>query len=232
MLQIVKVKKMIEGLLEFIVLDFNSHTDEKETFLYKILNGTVDGTFDFYQQAKSLFTRTPDNPNLLKVIYEYPKDRSGLPVYVIREPGKKEGPFNTVGKIETFIDQNPLYRDNREFNFEIMCFSDNMMESILMSEVLYALLVASYDTLADYFLRIDFSMKELMMENQLMPLPIFIRSIGLGVSSDEFVPGLVDVTLLGKVIFGKVNQIDSFVLGESAKLEGLPGVESEITGSF
>ena len=71
-------------------------------------------------------------------------------------------------------------------------------------------------------------MKELMMENHLMPTPIFIRSIGLELSSEEIAPGLVDTTLLGKIIFGKVNQVDSIALGNPAITDGLPGVESEI----
>lgn len=64
-----------------------------------------------------------------------------------------------------------------------------------------------------------------------MPTPIFIRSIGLDLSSEEIVPGLVDSTLLGNIIFGKVNQEDSFVLGDPTSVGGLPGVESEITGN-
>ena len=232
MIPIVKIKKMIEGLLEYVVQDFKNTPDEKDTFLYKVLNGTVDGNFDFYQQAKKLFTRTENDPKMLRVVYEYPKDRNGLPVYVIREPGKLKGPANSIGKIDTFIDAIPQYRDSRQSEYEIVCFSDNMMESILMSEVMYVLLVASYDTLADQFITIEYSIKELMVSNELMPLPIFIKSIALSVSDDQMVPGLVDSLMLGKILFGKVNQEDSFALGEGNRLPGLPGVDSEIIGSF
>lgn len=212
MLQIVQIKKLLEDLLEYVHQDYANHQDdETQTFLYKVLYGTVDGNYDFYQQAKKLFLRTQENPNNLKVIYEYPKDRSSIPVYVIREPGKIEGPANSIGKIEKFIGDIPQYRDNRQFNFEIMCFSTNMMESILMSEIMYALLLGAYDILASRYLLIDYSMKELMMENNLMPTPIFIRSIGLNLVQDEVVPGTVDSILLGKIIFGEVNQKDSYV---------------------
>lgn len=125
----------------------------------------------------------------------------------------------------------PMYRDTRQYGLEIMCFSVNMNESILMSEILYALLLGSWDTLASQFLKIEFTMKELMMQNNLMPTPIFIRSIGLDLSSEEIVPGLVDTSLLGKIIFGKVNQVDSIALGDPTSIDGLPGVESEITGN-
>lgn len=232
MLQIVKIKKIVEACLEYVQTDFESKTNEKDSFLYKVLGDTQDGSYNFYEQAKNLFLRKETNPNNIKVLLEYPKDRAGLPSYVIREPGKKSGIANSIGKIESFMGGVPMYRDTRQYGLEIMCFSVNMNESILMSEILYALLLGSWDLLASQFLKIEFSMKELMMENHLMPTPIFIRSIGLELSSEEIAPGLVDTTLLGKILFGKVNQVDSIALGDSTATDGLPGVESEIKGSW
>lgn len=232
MLQIVKIKKIVEACLEYVQTDFESKTNEKDSFLYKVLGDTQDGSFNYYEQAKNIFLRKETNPNNIKVALEYPKDKTGLPAYIIREPGKTGGIANSIGKIESFMGGVPMYRDTRQYGLEIMCFSVNMNESILMSEILYALLLGSWDLLASQFLKIEFSMKELMMENHLMPTPIFIRSIGLELSSEEIAPGLVDTTLLGKIIFGKVNQVDSIALGNPAITDGLPGVESEIKGSW
>lgn len=231
MLQIVKIKKIVESCLEYIQVDFESKQDEKDSFLYKILGDTQDGSYNYYEQAKNIFLRKETNPNNIKVVLEYPKDRTGLPCYVIREPGKRGGIANSIGKIEHFMGGVPIYRDTRQYGLEIMCFSINMNESILMSEVLYALLLGSWDVLASQFLKIEFTMKELMMENNLMPTPIFIRSIGLDLSSEEEVPGLVDGSLLGKIIFGKVNQTDSVALGETNAIDGLPGVYADIKGN-
>lgn len=232
MLQIVKIKKIVEACLEYVQTDFESKTNEKDSFLYKVLGDTQDGSFNYYEQAKNIFLRKETNPNNIKVALEYPKDKTGLPAYIIREPGKTGGIANSIGKIESFMGGVPMYRDTRQYGLEIMCFSVNMNESILMSEILYALLLGSWDLLASQFLKIEFSMKELMMENHLMPTPIFIRSIGLELSSEEIAPGLVDTTLLGKILFGKVNQVDSIALGDSTATDGLPGVESEIKGSW
>lgn len=230
MIQIVKIKKIVESCLEYVQTDFESKNNEKDSFLYKVLGDTQDGSYNFYEQAKNLFLRKETNPNNIKVLLEYPKDKTGLPAYIIREPGKTGGIANSIGKIESFMGGVPMYRDTRQYGLEIMCFSVNMNESILMSEILYALLLGSWDTLASQFLKIEFTMKELMMQNNLMPTPIFIRSIGLDLSSEEIVPGLVDTSLLGKIIFGKVNQVDSIALGDPTSIDGLPGVESEIVG--
>ena len=226
MLQIVKIKKIVEACLEYVQTDFESKENEKDSFLYKVLGDTQDGSFNYYEQAKNIFLRKETNPNNIKVVLEYPKDKTGLPAYVIREPGKTGGIANSIGKIESFMGGVPMYRDTRQYGLEIMCFSVNMNESILMSEILYALLLGSWDTLASQ-LPIQ-SVR--FLQNNLMPTPIFIRSIGLDLSSEEIVPGLVDTSLLGKIIFGKVNQVDSIALGDPTSIDGLPGVESEIVG--
>ena len=121
--------------MEYVQTDFESKNNEKDSFLYKVLGDTQDGSYNFYEQAKNLFLRKETNPNNIKVLLEYPKDRAGLPSYVIREPGKKSGIANSIGKIESFMGGVPMYRDTRQYGLEIMCFSVNKNESILMSEI-------------------------------------------------------------------------------------------------
>lgn len=202
MLNIIFVKKLMEGLMEYVYQDLRDKP-EQETFLYKLLKDSKDGNFDFFEQAKSLFSRNQGSPRKIRVLLEYPKDKTSLPAYVIREPGKSKGPANTIGKIDGFYPgtNNYQYSDSRTSNYELMCFSDNMLESIMMSEILYALLVASLESLTTHFDTVEYTMKELMMNNELIPNPIFIRSIGLEVSCTELIPGLVDSELLGKVLF-------------------------------
>lgn len=211
MLNIIFIKKLMDGLVEYVYQDLITKP-EKDTFLYKLLNDSKDGNFDFFIQAKALFSRNQGSPRKLKILLEYPKDKTSLPAYVIREPGKTKGPANNIGKIEGFYPgtDNYRYSDSRLSSYEIMCFSENMLESIMMSEILYALLVASTESLTQRFDTIEYTMKELMMNSELIPTPIFIRSIGLEVSCIELIPGLVDTELLGKVIFDYPGMIDSY----------------------
>lgn len=230
MLQIIEIKKLVVGLLEYVRLDFEKYKDdETKTFLYKVLGEIKDGRFDFFEQSKSLFSRDINSPRGLRVLLEFPKDKSPLPCYVIREPGKREGPANSIGKITgSFYENGAMqYRDSRQYAFDIMCLTDNMLESITMSEVLYAMLLGVYDSLADRYNTISFDMKELMAQNDLIPTPIFVRSIGLDLSSEEYVPGLVDMELLGKVSFEDAG-LEATLLSDGQILEGLPGSTSEI----
>lgn len=202
MLPIVHIKKMVEALLDIIRKD-SQQDDQTNTFLYKIFNDSTDGTFNFYEQAKSLFLRGDESPRNVKVGYELPKDKTGLPCYVVREPHKIKGPGNAIGKIVAFSPdgQNIEYRDHRRYNMEILCVSDNYLESVTMGEALYAAFLASYDTLATMYDTIEFSQDEVMVNTDLVPFPVFMKTVSVDLSAMELVTSFSNVDLLSDVIF-------------------------------
>lgn len=202
MLQITQIKAIITRLLIFVQEDYKNNTEEN-TFLYKTFYGVKDGNFDFYEQGKKLFLRNDSNPRNLRVLLEFPKDKTKTPAYVIREPSKRTSEFNSIGKLTGQFDHTGkmILRDSRNYEFEVMCVSDNFLESILMSEILYSLLLGSYNILSQSFQSISFSMKEVMINADVIPLPFFLRSIGLNLTSDEHVPTIEEMPLLKKVLF-------------------------------
>lgn len=202
MLQITQIKAIITRLLIFVQEDYKNNTEE-DTFLYKTFYGVKDGNFDFYEQGKKLFLRNDSNPRNLRVLLEFPKDKTKTPAYVVREPSKRTSEFNSIGKLTGQFDHTGkmILRDSRNYEFEIMCVSDNFLESILMSEILYSLLLGSYNILSQSFQSISFSMKEVMINADVIPLPFFLRSIGLNLTSDEHVPTIEEMPLLKKVLF-------------------------------
>lgn len=202
MLQITQIKAIITRLLIFVQEDYKNNTEE-DTFLYKTFYGVKDGNFDFYEQGKKLFLRNDSNPRNLRVLLEFPKDKAKTPAYVVREPSKRTSEFNSIGKLTGQFDHTGkmILRDSRNYEFEVMCVSDNFLESILMSEILYSLLLGSYNILSQSFQSISFSMKEVMINADVIPLPFFLRSIGLNLTSDEHVPTIEEMPLLKKVLF-------------------------------
>lgn len=212
MLQIAQIKNIITRLLLFVQEDFKNN-QEDQTFLYKTFKGAKDGNFDFYEQGKKLFLRNETNPRNLRVLLEFPKDKINLPAYVVREPSKRESPFNSIGKLNGQFDNSGrmIIRDSRNYEFEVMCVSDNFLESILMSEILYTLLLGSYNILAQSFQSIEFSMKEVMLNAEVIPLPIFMRSIGINLSSDEYVPTIEEMPLLSKVLFADAGLMATYL---------------------
>lgn len=212
MLQIAQIKSIITRLLLFVQEDYKNNKEE-DTFLYKTFYGVKDGNFDFYEQGKKLFLRSDANPRNLRVLLEFPKDKTKTPAYVVREPSKRTSEFNSIGKLTGQFDHTGkmILRDSRNYEFEIMCVSDNFLESILMSEILYALLLGSYNILAQSFQSISFSMKEVMINADVIPLPFFLRSIGLNLTSDEQVPTIEETSLLGKVLFADAGLMSTFL---------------------
>lgn len=212
MLQIAQIKSIITRLLLFVQEDYKNNKEE-DTFLYKTFYGVKDGNFDFYEQGKKLFLRSDTNPRNLRVLLEFPKDKTKTPAYVVREPSKRTSEFNSIGKLTGQFDHTGkmILRDSRNYEFEIMCVSDNFLESILMSEILYALLLGSYNILAQSFQSISFSMKEVMINADVIPLPFFLRSIGLNLTSDEQVPTIEEAPLLGKVLFADAGLMSTFL---------------------
>lgn len=202
MLQITQIKAIITRLLIFVQEDYKNNTEE-DTFLYKTFYGVKDGNFDFYEQGKKLFLRNDSNPRNLRVLLEFPKDKTKTPAYVVREPSKRTSEFNSIGKLTGQFDHTGkmILRDSRNYEFEVMCVSDNFLESILMSEILYSLLLGSYNILSQSFQSISFSMKEVMINADVIPLPFFLRSIGLNLTSDEHIPTIEEMPLLKKVLF-------------------------------
>lgn len=202
MLQITQIKAIITRLLIFVQEDYKNNVEE-DTFLYKTFYGVKDSNFDFYEQGKKLFLRNDSNPRNLRVLLEFPKDKTKTPAYVVREPSKRTSEFNSIGKLTGQFDHTGkmILRDSRNYEFEVMCVSDNFLESILMSEILYSLLLGSYNILSQSFQSISFSMKEVMINADVIPLPFFLRSIGLNLTSDEHVPTIEEMPLLKKVLF-------------------------------
>lgn len=232
MIEIVRIKDFANQLLEYIPNDIKNHEqDEENTFLYRMFYGCKDGNFDFYKQAKSLFLRDQTNPRKIEVRMEFPKDKTSLPCYVIREPGKDKGPANTIGKMTGVMYPGESWeiRDNRHFTFEIMCLSDNFLESIIMSETLYALFLAGYNVLANTYTSIELSNSEVIPQLDLMPLPIFIRSLRLDLSVDFYIGSLVDKQLLAHTLKWQDAGEAAVELTHNIVWNQIPGADSEIT---
>ena len=196
MILISRIKNIIEGLLDYVYNDFSS-APEEETLLYHLFYGVKDGKFDFYEQSKSLFLRGENNPRKLTVKMEYPKDKSNMPCIIIREPFKTSKP-EVLGGIGLQSDnfgsqgfEREGYTNFSESSLSVMCFSDNMLESILIGEVLYYLLLGARNTFEQEFINFDFKMNELIAENSLFPTPILIKNIELSFSEEIKYPSII-----------------------------------------
>nr|DAI06538.1 MAG TPA: hypothetical protein [Herelleviridae sp.]DAT74245.1 MAG TPA: hypothetical protein [Herelleviridae sp.] len=194
MILIARIRQIVDGLLKYVQQDYEA-VPEEETLLYHMFYGVRDKNFDFYQKAKEIFLRRNTSPRKIQTVLEYPLDKSHLPCIVIREPGREQfqdAPIGGYGLPTEDIYGNPEFqregfRQPSSSKINLMCFSDNSLESVLIGEVLYTLLVGARNTLEEEFLRFEFNTTELLAENKLFPTPILIKNVEMQIAEiDRF----------------------------------------------
>ena len=75
----------------------------------------------------------------------------------------------------------------------------------MVSEVIYALFMGSYDLLSSLFNLVDVNMKELVMNNDnIPPYMIVSRALTLEIDFDNFIPSVSSQGLVDKLIFNGI----------------------------
>ncbi len=196
---IVKLKRFLDGLIEYIRTDLETRINaglEAESFLYQVLEGNRTDGFDFYEEGKNIFSRTSTSSRKIETRLMFTKDIAPTPTIHVREPAKVKGIFNSIGgldnqRIDLQTGYLSQYRDTKKASYEFVCTSDNPLEAVLVSEVIYSGFVAAHETLiALGFSLFDYGMKELIANNELIPYPLYIKSIELTVQFENTIPSI------------------------------------------
>lgn len=211
---LLKVKGIIDSLIEYVKEDIEACVDEgreEESFLYLIFSESETDGYNFYNQAKNVFLRTNEDRNRITTGLAYPKNMANAPYVWIREPQRSVGKTNTIGKLSggfyemtdgSFKDE---YRDSKSASYEVVVMSTNYLESIMISDVLYSLLVSSYELFTTLFNFFEVNMKELMMNNdQVPPYMLLSRALALDIDFDNYIPAISNEKLLNKVVFNGI----------------------------
>lgn len=196
---ILKVKKFVDLLIEFVKTDYESKSDKTKSFLYRVLSDNTSDGWDFYQNGIEIFVRGDDDKRKLETRLMFDRSRAGLPTIHVREPAKNKGSYDGIGFFDDEIvvnestgldEQNqPLpstisstARKTFSSQFDIMITSGNSLECVLIQEVLESAMLASLDTLTiPFFELVDFTSKELMMSDETERNQLFIKSITLNI---------------------------------------------------
>jgi hypothetical protein len=185
---ITKVKKILDALLLAVKTDYNSALTagvEEESFLYRVLYGNAFGEYDFYEQGVAIFIRTDASARQLQTKMGFDMSPSQLPVIYVHQPNEVMKGVNTVG---WGFDTNEFYTNSdgvvvdklfRGYSgaFEYVITSPNVLETILIYEVLHAALNSSIDTLSEIFNIVTMTGKELVAKSEMMPEPLFLKTI-------------------------------------------------------
>lgn len=212
---ILKVKKFVDLLIEFVKTDYEEKTDKTKSFLYRVLSDNTTEGWDFYQNGITLFIRGDEDNRKLETRLMFDRSRAGLPTIHVREPAKNKGSFDGIGFFDDEIvinepvdEQTPstissTARKTFSSQFDIMITSGNSLECVLIQEVLESAMLASLDTLTiPFFELVDFTSKELMMSDETERNQLFIKSITLNIQyQKDGIPKLYTEENIKKIQF-------------------------------
>ena len=181
-----------------------------ESFIYRCFDSddVIEGV-NYTTLAVEIFTRLTTDSRRVETRLLFDPDRASLPTIHVREPSKSKGKQDGIGNIGEGFYENADggYSDERrrsfDSQFELMITSMNRHEVIVMEEVMLGLIVGAQDSFAiqDPFYNISFSVKELIANNDLIPNPLFIKSIMMNVSYDKTFPDISSSELLTRILF-------------------------------
>lgn len=210
MIKVVEIKQILDSLILFVKDDYESKTNKEETFLYRVLSGSVEGNFNFYEQGVVIFTQTDENALKIETTLSFSQNSNGSPSIYVREASRVKGTFNSIGGMasELYVYEDGSvgdeYRDTKKGDYELVITSTNNLVTILISEVIYSLFVSAYETLNTQYELFDFNLKEVMFQNT-TGTRLFAKTITMSTQQENIIPSLISEEQLNKVMFKIVN---------------------------
>ena len=206
----ITLKKIIDYLLNAVVVDFKSKSNQQETFLYKLFNGSKIEGYDYFVQAKSLLVKKNDDPRKLQTRIFYDRTRAGFPTIHITLPN--ENPYGDgIGYDRNY--QDPTFNDTdgtftssntRTFNtrYNVICTSDNTFEVLIIYYLLKALITSKIDIFELNGIRnIKTSGQDLIINADSMPQNIFMRGLMIDCFYEFSMPDLDATEMLLNIEF-------------------------------
>lgn len=203
----VKLKAVLDHLLDWITKDFSTAPTEQDSFLYQTLHGNTIDNFDFYEQGKNIFLRTSDNPRKLETRIMFDPTRAEIPTIHIVLSSESTGKDNSIGvnrgrdnfkRSDNKI--QPIYERSFDARFQLAITSNNPMETVLIYQCLKAVLIAGVDSLILSNLRLpSLSGDDLELSGEQIP-SLFVRSLTVEVDYEMAVPSLQSYEVLNKII--------------------------------
>lgn len=181
--------------LSYIRNDYkNNLEDPTQSYLGLLLgNSSAIQRYNLLEQAKALFITTEDDPRNLDVNLFFNAKRASIPTIHITNPA--ESPIHDSLSIGEGIQDTLFDNDNKEYKkvfnrrfvskYSIVITTDNTNEVILLYKVLQSITISMIEHLQLAGLEnIKMSGGEINLKSDLIPINIFIKTIGLSFECD------------------------------------------------
>lgn len=205
----------LETIVKLLRDDLKEHaTDDKETILYKILGVDEEGKpikmnlYNYFIQAKKMIM-TPQN---LSVNFGYNQEVAKIISMHILLPSEQG--TAAIGEDEGYIEDDILAADGKktatqnyftqmyECTYQIMITSNNSSEVNVVYNILKSMLLMLVPHLELMGIRIpSLSGNDIMMQDDLTPVPLFHKVLNLSFKYEHNVPQLVRNEVAKKFYF-------------------------------
>lgn len=208
----------IETAKKILINDLNSGKQDADTYLYKLLGLDEQGNvlqlnrYNVFKQAKKMLL-TPQN---LSVNFGYNQEVANIISLHILLPSEqaKMAIGADEGYLETDDDSSrqQYYTQTYESTYQIMITSNNSSEVNVVYHILKSMLLLLVDHLELMGLRNpSFSGNDIVMQDDLVPVPIFHKVLNVAFSYEHNVPKLFadEFALTFKAVSNMYAVIDS-----------------------
>jgi len=215
-ISIVKIKNVVSDLLAWVRADLVTNVSTPTlSWLYQEFNGIVLDDTNFYTQLKHLVEQGDTDRRKLEVRLMFDKERANLPTIHIHYPNEDgrtgDNTVNTGFLGVDIISDRSVNKYSRSFigQYELIITGGNSLEVVMLYEFMDALLIAGADTLSFNFDKFEFSGKQLMANQDIIPHLTFYRAIGLSLQSKKIVSSLISRSRPTDVQFHDTPYIDN-----------------------
>lgn len=194
----------LNSIVRLLKTDLESKEDDKETILYKILGVDEEGNpikmnlYNYFVQAKKMIL----NPKNLSVNFGYNQEVAKIISMHILLPSEQGD--STIGEDEGYLTKDILDSEGKligkqqcftqlyDCTYQIMITSNNSSEVNVLYNVLKSMLLMLVPHLELMGLRLPkLSGNDIIMQDDLSPVPIFHKVINLSFKYEHTVPSLI-----------------------------------------
>lgn len=168
---------------------------EEDSWLYRVFGQSQIDGYNFYTQCKSILLRGDKDPKKIQTKLLFSPIKSNSPIIYFNEPSENPGSEDYIG---LNLNESPYIGESgfsdklgRSFksSYEIVIVSMNNTETIMLYNLLKALLISLKSTLSYHFPVYQFSGQQLMDMSTLSP-EYFYKSIVMLIDYSIEVPDI------------------------------------------
>jgi hypothetical protein len=202
-ISIVKIKILIDNLLSWVRSDLVANrNDITKSWLYDTFNEVEIGDINFFEQLKQLIEKGDEDSRKIETRLMFDKSLSNLPAFHVHYPAEEgKSGDNTLNTGFQFLEEGDYFSKSYIGQYDIIVTAGNSIECVMLYEFMNALLIGAAETLATTFDKFEFSGKQLMTNQDIIPYLTYYRAIGISLQNKKVVRSLSQQTVYSDINF-------------------------------